>query len=208
MAVNSPVRACKSVGADPLFIRKAEGAVIVDADGNRYIDFIGSWGPMILGHNHPAVVKAVRKVLERGMSFGAPTDLEIELAQMVIAEVPSVEMVRMVNSGTEAAMSAIRLRARSDSVAIRRLLSWPRGHPAGGGRGVATLGFPKPRCAKVRGGPHRRCRITTSLASRRLRPSRGIRSPASCEPVAGNMGPGPGSRFRRRAPLCTSTAPC
>ncbi len=83
--VNSPVRACKSVGADPLFIQKAEGAVIVDADGNRYIDYIGSWGPMILGHNHPAVIKAITRVLERGTSFGAPTDLEIELADMVVA---------------------------------------------------------------------------------------------------------------------------
>jgi len=88
--VNSPVRACKSVGADPLFIQKAEGAIIVDADGNRYIDYIGSWGPMILGHNHPAVIKAITRVLARGTSFGAPTDLEIELAEMVVAAVPAL----------------------------------------------------------------------------------------------------------------------
>src|SRR5512139_1638500 len=145
--VNSPVRACKSVGVDPLFIRKAEGAVIVDADGNRYIDFIGSWGPMILGHNHPAVVKAVHKVLERGMSFGAPTDLEIELAQMVTAAVPSVEMVRMVNSGTEAAMSAIRLArgvTRRDTVV--KFDGCYHGHAdtllVAAGSGVATLGIP------------------------------------------------------------------
>ena len=87
----------------------ADGAVIVDADGNRYIDYIGSWGPMILGHRHPAVVAAIEKAMQRGTSFGAPTDLEITLAEMVIAAVPSVEMVRMVNSGTEATMSALRL---------------------------------------------------------------------------------------------------
>ena len=92
--VNSPVRACKSVGSDPLFIRSAEGAVIVDADGNRYIDYIGSWGPMILGHRHPAVTRAIAKVLERGTSFGAPTDLEITLAEMVIEAVPSVERMK------------------------------------------------------------------------------------------------------------------
>ena len=108
--VNSPVRACRSVGTDPLFIQRAEGSKIVDADGNTYIDYIGSWGPMILGHRHPAVVESIRQVLEKGTSFGAPTQLEIELAEMVVDAVPSVEMVRMVNSGTEATMSAIRTR--------------------------------------------------------------------------------------------------
>ena len=107
--VNSPVRACKSVGADPLFIDRADGSLIYDADGNRYIDYIGSWGPMILGHRHPAVVEAIKTVLDRGTSFGAPTDLEIQLAEMVIEAVASVDVVRMVNSGTEATMSAIRL---------------------------------------------------------------------------------------------------
>ena len=97
--VNSPVRACRSVGADPLFIDRGDGCFIFDADGNRYIDYIGSWGPMILGHRHPAVIKAVVDVLERGTSFGAPIDLEIKLAEMVINAVPSVEVVRMVNSG-------------------------------------------------------------------------------------------------------------
>ena len=107
--VNSPVRACKSVGADPLFIERGEGCLIYDADGNRFIDYIGSWGPLILGHRHPAVVDAITAVLERGTSFGAPTDLEIQLAEMVIDAVASVDVVRMVNSGTEATMSAIRL---------------------------------------------------------------------------------------------------
>ncbi|UCG81865.1 MAG: aminotransferase class III-fold pyridoxal phosphate-dependent enzyme, partial [Desulfobacterales bacterium] len=92
--VNSPVRACRSVGAKPIFIQRGEGSRLFDADGNAYIDYVGSWGPMILGHTHPDVTEAIRSVLGRGTSFGAPTDLEIELAQMVIEAVPSVEMVR------------------------------------------------------------------------------------------------------------------
>ena len=145
--VNSPVRACKSVGADPLFIQKAEGAVIVDADGNRYIDYIGSWGPMILGHNHPAVIKAIIRVLARGTSFGAPTDLEIELADMVVRAVPAVEMVRMVNSGTEAAMSAIRLaRGVTRRDLVVKFDGCYHGHAdtllVAAGSGVATLGIP------------------------------------------------------------------
>jgi glutamate-1-semialdehyde 2,1-aminomutase len=107
--VNSPVRACRSVGMDPIFIKRAEGCMIYDEDDNRFIDYIGSWGPMILGHSHPAVIEAIVTVLKRGTSFGAPTDLEITLAEMVIDAGPSIEMVRMVNSGTEATMSAIRL---------------------------------------------------------------------------------------------------
>ena len=107
--VNSPVRAGKAVGTTPLFIDRAQGAEIVDADGNVYIDYIGSWGPMILGHRHPAVMEAIETVLKRGLSFGASTDLEARLARMVADAVPSIEMVRMVNSGTEATMSAIRL---------------------------------------------------------------------------------------------------
>ncbi|MCG2754265.1 MAG: aminotransferase class III-fold pyridoxal phosphate-dependent enzyme, partial [Desulfobacteraceae bacterium] len=107
--VNSPVRACKSVGMEPIFINYANGSMVVDADGNKYIDYIGSWGPLILGHRHSSVVRALASVLNRGTSFGAPTDLEIKLAKMVIDAVPSIDMVRMVNSGTEATMSAIRL---------------------------------------------------------------------------------------------------
>ena len=107
--VNSPVRACKSVGAEPVFIDRAQGCLIFDADGNRYVDYVGSWGPLILGHRHPAVMDAIISVLERGTSFGAPIDLEVQLAEMVVEAVPSVEMVRMVNSGTEATMSAVRL---------------------------------------------------------------------------------------------------
>src|SRR5476649_1936604 len=97
--VNSPVRAFKSVGADPLFIKKALGSRIIDEDDNSYIDYVGSWGPMIVGHCHPQVVEAVKQAMDNGASFGAPTELEITLANMVIEAVPSIEMVRMVSSG-------------------------------------------------------------------------------------------------------------
>jgi glutamate-1-semialdehyde 2,1-aminomutase len=145
--VNSPVRACKSVGADPVFINRAQGCLIFDADGNRYIDYIGSWGPLILGHRHPAVIEAISSVLERGTSFGAPIDLEIRLAQMVIEAVPSVEMVRMVNSGTEATMSAVRLaRGITQRDTIIKFDGCYHGHAdtllVAAGSGVATLGIP------------------------------------------------------------------
>ncbi|MBE2899036.1 glutamate-1-semialdehyde 2,1-aminomutase [Pasteurellaceae bacterium 20609_3] len=107
--VNSPVRAFKGVGGTPVFINKAEGAYIFDCDGKRYIDYVGSWGPMILGHNHRAIRKAVIEAAQNGLSFGAPTALEITLAERVRELIPSIEMVRMVSSGTEATMSAIRL---------------------------------------------------------------------------------------------------
>src|SRR5690606_35206173 len=107
--VNSPARAFGGVGGEPLFIERGEGAYIFDIDGARYIDYIGSWGPMILGHCHPAVVEATEQALRRGASFGAPTLAENELAEMIIEAVPSIEKVRLVSSGTEATMSAIRL---------------------------------------------------------------------------------------------------
>jgi glutamate-1-semialdehyde 2,1-aminomutase len=107
--VNSPARAFGAVGGEPVFIERGEGPYLFDVDGNRYLDFVGSWGPHILGHRHPAVLAAIQKSLERGTSFGAPTELESELAEMVVEAVPSIELVRMVNSGTEATMSAIRV---------------------------------------------------------------------------------------------------
>jgi glutamate-1-semialdehyde 2,1-aminomutase len=107
--VNSPARAFGAVGGDPLFIDRAEGAYVMDVDGNRFVDYVGSWGPMILGHRHPAVVEALQAALAKGTSFGAPTEAENELAELIIDAVPSVERVRLVNSGTEATMSAIRL---------------------------------------------------------------------------------------------------
>src|SRR5580693_9868808 len=107
--VNSPVRAFRGVGGTPPFIARGEGSHIFDADGNEYIDYVGSWGPLLLGHRHPAVIGAIEEALEIGTSFGAPTEREIELAEEIRAAVPSMEMVRLVNSGTEATMSASRL---------------------------------------------------------------------------------------------------
>src|SRR4051812_6689229 len=107
--VNSPVRAFRAVGGTPRFVQRAQGAYFWDANDQRYIDYIGSWGPMILGHGHPAVVEAVQKAVVEGFSYGAPTEREIELVAEIIDLVPSLEMVRLVSSGTEAAMSAIRL---------------------------------------------------------------------------------------------------
>ena len=145
--VNSPVRACKSVGSSPVFIDRADGSLIFDVDGNQYIDYVGSWGPMILGHRHPFVVEAIETVLKRGTSFGAPTDLEIELAQLIIDAVPSVEMIRMVNSGTEATMSAVRLaRAVTGRDKIIKFDGGYHGHAdtllVEAGSGIATLNIP------------------------------------------------------------------
>lgn len=107
--VNSPVRAFKAVGGTPVFFERAEGAILYDADGNQYIDYVGSWGPMLLGHAYPPVIEAVQKAAAKSTSFGAPTELEIELAELILAMVPGLEKIRMVNSGTEACMSAIRV---------------------------------------------------------------------------------------------------
>ena len=193
--VNSPVRACQSVGADPLFIDRADGCLIIDADGNRYIDYIGSWGPMILGHRHPAVIEAVATVLERGTSFGAPTDLEVQLAQMVTDAVPSVEIVRMVNSGTEASMSAVRLaRGITQRDIILKFDGCYHGHAdtllVAAGSGVATLGIPGSP-----GIPESIAQHTLSLpyndvdALTRVMAKKGDSVAAIIvEPVAGNMG--------------------
>src|SRR5579884_2400317 len=105
--VNSPARAFGAVGGSPIFIARGEGPYLYDLDGNRYLDYVGSWGPLILGHAHPRVVKAVEEALHAGASFGAPTELETELAELLVEVVPSIEMVRMVSSGTEASMSAL-----------------------------------------------------------------------------------------------------
>ena len=114
--VNSPARAFGAVGGSPIFIQRAEGPYLYDLDGNRYLDFIGSWGPMILGHAHPAVIEATVAAARNGTSYGAPCELESELAEMVVEAVPSIDMVRFTSSGTEAAMSAIRLAgARGDA---------------------------------------------------------------------------------------------
>lgn len=146
--VNSPVRAFKSVGLNPVFIRKGEGPKIYDADGNEYIDYVGSWGPLILGHRHPRVVEALERCLnEVGTSFGAPTELETTLAAMVTEAVPSVEMVRLVNSGTEATMSALRLaRGYTGRNKIVKFEGCYHGHAdfllIKAGSGALTLGVP------------------------------------------------------------------
>ena len=145
--VNSPVRAFKAVGGTPRFVQRANGAYFWDADDKRYIDYIGSWGPMILGHGHPAVVDAVQKALLEGFSFGAPTEREVELAEEIIKLVPSIEMVRLVSSGTEAAMSAIRLaRGATGRSKIIKFEGCYHGHADAllvkAGSGLATFGNP------------------------------------------------------------------
>ncbi|MFB1118548.1 glutamate-1-semialdehyde 2,1-aminomutase [Dickeya dadantii] len=145
--VNSPVRAFNGVGGVPLFIERAEGARLYDADGKSYIDYVGSWGPMILGHNHPAIRQAVIDAAERGLSFGAPTEMEVKMAQLVTSLVPGMEMVRMVNSGTEATMSAIRLaRGFAGRDKIIKFEGCYHGHAdcllVKAGSGALTLGQP------------------------------------------------------------------
>ncbi len=145
--VNSPVRAFRAVGGTPRFITRAQGAYLWDAEGQRYIDYIGSWGPMILGHGHPAVLDAVLKAAADGFSFGAPTEREIELAEAIIALVPSVEQVRLVSSGTEAGMSALRLaRGATGRTKFIKFEGCYHGHADAllvkAGSGLATFGFP------------------------------------------------------------------
>ena len=145
--VNSPVRAFKAVGGTPRFIQKAQGAYMWDAAGQRYIDYIGSWGPMILGHGHPAVIEAVQRAVGEGLSFGAPTEREIELAEAILALMPSMEMVRLVSSGTEAAMSALRLaRGATGRKTIIKFEGCYHGHADAllvkAGSGLATFGNP------------------------------------------------------------------
>lgn len=145
--VNSPVRAFKSVDMDPIFMASGKGATITDIDGNDYIDYVLSWGPLILGHSHPDVVSAIQKVAETGTSFGAPTVVENDLAKLVMERVPSIELVRMVSSGTEATMSA--LRAARGFTGRNKILKFEGCYHGHGdsllikaGSGVATLGLP------------------------------------------------------------------
>src|SRR5437764_6906497 len=145
--VNSPVRAFRGVGGTPRFIKSAQGATMTDVDGRTYIDYVGSWGPMILGHADAEVVAALHDALARGTSYGAPTELEIEVAEEIVAAVPSIEMVRMVNSGTEATMSAIRLaRGATGRTKLVKFEGCYHGHGDSllvkAGSGVATLGLP------------------------------------------------------------------
>lgn len=145
--VNSPVRAFKGVGGEPVFFKQGKGAYLVDVDDKQYIDYVGSWGALILGHCHPNVIAAVEQALHRGMSFGAPTSLEIQLAETVVGLIPSIEKIRMVNSGTEATMTAIRLaRGFTQKSKILKFTGCYHGHSDSllvkAGSGVLTLGIP------------------------------------------------------------------
>src|ERR671911_1932099 len=145
--VNSPVRAFRSVGGDPLFMQRGEGSRIFDVDGNSYVDYVMSYGPLILGHAHPGVVEALERTVRDGTTFGAPTELEVELAELVCEVVPSIEMIRMTNSGTEATMSAIRVaRGYTGREGILKFDGNYHGHSdallVAAGSGVGTLGAP------------------------------------------------------------------
>lgn len=145
--VNSPVRAFKNINGNPIFFEKAQGAYLYDADGNKYIDYIGSWGPMIMGHSHPEIVNAIKNQAELGTSYGAPTSLESNVAELIIKNVPSIEKIRMVNSGTEATMSSIRLaRGFTNRDKIIKFDGCYHGHVDSllikAGSGVLTFGLP------------------------------------------------------------------
>ena len=193
--VNSPVRACRSVGCDPLFVRRAAGCLITDVDGNEFIDFVGSWGPMILGHAHPEVVEAIQRAAADGTSFGAPCPLEVELADMVCRSVPSLEKVRFVSSGTEATMSAVRLaRGYTGRKVVVKFDGCYHGHAdtflVRAGSGVITLGIPGSP-----GVPEDIVKNTLSIPyndtvtlERTLRDESLDIACVIVEPVAGNMG--------------------
>jgi len=193
--VNSPVRAFKSVGGNPPIIESAEGAYLVDVDGNRYIDCIGSWGPMILGHCHPEVTKALHKTIESGTSFGAPNPHEEELARLITERVPSVEKIRFVNSGTEATMSAIRLaRAATNREVIIKFNGCYHGHADAflikAGSGVATLGLPNSPGVTEGAAKDTRIAEYNDLDSVKdvFKGEKGKIAAIIVEPVAGNMG--------------------
>ncbi|MGA1868773.1 MAG: glutamate-1-semialdehyde 2,1-aminomutase [bacterium] len=193
--VNSPVRAFKAVGGTPLFMQKGKGAYLYDIEGNKYIDYVGSWGPMILGHVHPLICEALKEVLERGTSFGTPTEIETELAQLIIKMVPSVEMLRMVNSGTEAVMSALRLaRGYTGRNKIIKFEGCYHGHADSmlvkAGSGAATLGIPDSK-----GIPQSVAHDTITIAFNDIEAIQNIITHEAesiaaviIEPVAGNMG--------------------
>jgi len=200
--VNSPVRACRSVGCDPLFIERAQGASVYDVDGNEFVDFVCSWGPMILGHAHPVILAAISEAMQHGTSFGAPTPKEIELATMVVDALPSVEKVRFVSSGTEATMSAVRLaRGYTGKKVIVKFDGCYHGHADSflvkAGSGVITLGIPGSP-----GVPDEIVKNTVSIPynneevlEKTLRDSSLDIACVIVEPVAGNMGcvpPAPG----------------
>jgi glutamate-1-semialdehyde 2,1-aminomutase len=200
--VNSPVRAWRAMGMSPRFIARAQGSQIIDVEGNTFIDFVGSWGPMIVGHAHPRVVEALREAAAAGTSYGAPTPAEVELAELLVTAVPSLEMVRLVNSGTEATMTAIRLaRAATGRDSIIKFDGGYHGHAdtllVQAGSGVLTQGIPGSP-----GVPQAIAGLTLSLPYNNLEAVHqavdqyaGKIAAIIVEPVAGNMGvvpPAPG----------------
>jgi glutamate-1-semialdehyde 2,1-aminomutase len=192
--VNSPVRAFTGVGGTPLFIEKADGAYLYDVDGKAYIDYVGSWGPMVLGHNHPAIRNAVIEAAERGLSFGAPTEMEVKMAQLVTELVPTMDMVRMVNSGTEATMSAIRLaRGFTGRDKIIKFEGCYHGHAdcllVKAGSGALTLGQPNSPGVPADFAKHTLTCTYNDLASVRAAFEQYPQEIACIivEPVAGNM---------------------
>ena len=193
--VNSPVRAFKSVGCDPIFIARAAGSKIFDADGNTYIDYVGSWGPMILGHCHPKVVEAIQKTAATGASFGAPTAGETQLAEMVCEAYPNIEMVRMVSSGTEATMSAIRLaRGYTGRDKILKFDGCYHGHADSllvkAGSGLATFGVPTSPGVPADFAKHTLTATYNDLEDTKamVAANKGEIACIILEPVAGNMG--------------------
>ncbi len=193
--VNSPVRAFKSVGRDPVFIKQGRGAHMWDIDGNEYVDYVGSWGPLIVGHTHPEVIEAVKKAAEAGTSYGAPTEIETELAEEVIKAFPSMDMVRMVNSGTEATMSVIRLaRGATGRPKIVKFEGCYHGHSDSllikAGSGALTFGVPT--------SPGVTAQTATATISAQYNDLEGLKeifrqdgegiAAVIVEPVAGNMG--------------------
>jgi len=200
--VNSPVRAFRSVGGNPPFIARAAGATVTDEDGNTYIDYVGTWGPAILGHAHPEVIEAVARTARDGTSFGAPTRLEVEMAERIVAMVPSIELVRMVNSGTEATMSAVRLaRGFTGRDRIIKFSGCYHGHGDSflihAGSGVQTLGLPdSPGVTKGTAADTLSARFNDLDHVRELFDANpGAVAGVIVEPVAGNMGcvaPAPG----------------
>ena len=193
--VNSPVRSFANVGGNPLFIARAEGSRIYDIDGNEYIDYVGSWGPMVVGHAHPKVVKALQEVTTRGTSYGAPTLLETKLAKLVQTVYPSIEVIRMVNSGTEATMSALRLaRGYTGREKIVKFIGCYHGHSdsllVSAGSGLATFGVPSsPGVTKGTAADTITVPYNDEDAIRSVMEREGDQIAAVIvEPVAGNMG--------------------
>ena len=212
--VNSPVRAFKNVGTDPIFFKSAKGPLLTDEDDNNYIDFIGSWGPMILGHSNPIIVEAVKKQLELGTSYGAPTGIENELAELIKIQVPSMQKLRMVNSGTEATMSCIRLaRGYSGKNKIIKFTGCYHGHVDSllvkAGSGVSTFGLPDSP-----GVPDELAKLTYSCPYNDVDSVTKVVNEIGddlaaiiVEPIAGNMGfvPGQSHFLKALRDLCDQT---